>query len=267
MAEEPVVQESSNNNSPTINKDDADWKSHIQPHGDLIELYPGKLWMVEGSMKSGIFRNMAIYKMSDGGLWLHSVVTLNDETIAKVEAIGTPTVLVIPNGQHTLDAGVYSKRYPQAAVITPSAMKETMLKKGLRIDSIAEEYDLADKGVKVVSISGLKPSGGSGIGGERAYEVQLDEGKTGLVVCDILMDHVTHPYGAIKGYLLGHTFGCCRLVKWLLLSDKSAFRGWLDNYRKQAESGNLACICLAHGPGVIGPENVAKSLQKAITEL
>jgi hypothetical protein len=52
------------------------WKEHVHPHGDLVELTEG-LWIVTGSLpRSGLPRNMVVYRLRDGGLLIHSAIAL-----------------------------------------------------------------------------------------------------------------------------------------------------------------------------------------------
>src|SRR5579872_5131186 len=98
-----------------------DDKWTVYPHGKLQELTPG-LWQVTGSMPSGhIPRNMAVYRMPDGGLLLHSAMCLEEGEMTRLESLGRPSVMIVPNGWHRLDAARYKKRYPGLRVVCPEA--------------------------------------------------------------------------------------------------------------------------------------------------
>ena len=66
---------------------------------------------------------MVVYKMENGELWCHSGVALKKETLEKMESFGKVGVIIVPNGQHTIDAPVYQQRYPEAKLICPSSHK------------------------------------------------------------------------------------------------------------------------------------------------
>src|ERR671938_349083 len=94
----------------------------ILPHGDFEELAPG-LWSITGSLPMPLRRNMTIYRMADGSLLLHSVIALDDAGMAKLEALGRPNIMIVPNTGHRMDAAFYKKRYPKLKVISPAASR------------------------------------------------------------------------------------------------------------------------------------------------
>lgn len=97
------------------------WESHLTPHGPLTALVPG-LWQVTG-LGPPLVRNMAIARLRDGGLWLHSVVAVDPPTLAAIEALGPPRVMVVPNPYHRRDAAVWKARFPDLAVLAPAAAR------------------------------------------------------------------------------------------------------------------------------------------------
>jgi len=108
---------------------------HIREHGPVTQLAPN-LWFAYGTFgKSNDIRNMIIYKMkNDKGLWLYSTVALVEEEMKKIEAIGKPAFINVPNGYHRLDCAVYKRdRYPDAKVICPKGAKANVEKKKLQL--------------------------------------------------------------------------------------------------------------------------------------
>ena len=74
----------------------------VLPHSSLKPL-KANLWMVTGSLKGRHMpRNMVVYKMKDGGLLIHSAIALDEAGFKALEALGEPTVLIVPNGFHPL---------------------------------------------------------------------------------------------------------------------------------------------------------------------
>ncbi len=72
------------------------WSEHVLPHGPLEEVVPG-LWSVQGTLsRQPLPRNMAVHRMADGGLWLHSVIALDEPQRQALEALGPVTWIVVP---------------------------------------------------------------------------------------------------------------------------------------------------------------------------
>jgi hypothetical protein len=52
-------------------------------------------------------REMVLYRLADATLLIHTAIALNEPGMAKLESLGTPKILVVPNRIHRFDAGVY----------------------------------------------------------------------------------------------------------------------------------------------------------------
>jgi hypothetical protein len=48
-------------------------------------------------------RNMVVYKMKSGGLFIHSCIAVNEETLDDIKALGDPEILLVPNRFHRSD--------------------------------------------------------------------------------------------------------------------------------------------------------------------
>ncbi len=46
---------------------------------------------------------MVIYRMKNGGLWIHSCIAVNEQSLHAILELGNPEILVIPNGFHRID--------------------------------------------------------------------------------------------------------------------------------------------------------------------
>ncbi|HTU63347.1 MAG TPA: hypothetical protein VMF89_33025, partial [Polyangiales bacterium] len=89
-------------------------------HGALQQLAEN-LWLVEGPMPlTWIRRTMTVARDERGRLLLHSAIAMDAQRMAALEALGTPTWLVVPNGYHRLDAPAYKQRFPALHVVAPS---------------------------------------------------------------------------------------------------------------------------------------------------
>lgn len=77
------------------------------------------LWTVEHDLFSmGLHfpGRMTVVRLSDGGLWLHSPVPIDDETAAELAELGPVRHIVAPNLFHHLHLGPVIERYPEAEV-------------------------------------------------------------------------------------------------------------------------------------------------------
>jgi hypothetical protein len=229
----------------------SDWSAHVLPHGPLTQLAP-RMWQVTGTMKNvPLPRNMTIWRMADGGLWIHSAVACDDATMAEIEALGRPSVLVVPNGFHRLDAGVWKDRYPGMRVVCPEGSR-AKVGEVLKVDGLDSEVP----GV-ITHGAGLKAS-------ENIYEVDAGAGN-GLVVCDALFN-VAHIPG-FMGFVLkmiGSTggFKMTNIARFAVLEDKKAFAQWME---QAAASPDLALLCLSHGDAVLA--DAARKLKDAAAAL
>jgi hypothetical protein len=89
-------------------------------HGELERL-ADNLWIVDGPVPGLLAyrRQMVVVRDAHGRLLLHSAIALSQAGMAQLEALGTPSWLVVPNGHHRLDAPAYKRRYPQICVVAP----------------------------------------------------------------------------------------------------------------------------------------------------
>lgn len=222
------------------------WASHVLPHGPLRQLLP-EVWEVTGSLKGNpVPRNMLVFRLSDKSLWIHSPVALDEPTLAELLRLGTPSVIVVPNSIHRLDAGVYKERFPSVRVVCP-AVARRKVEERVRVDATAEEL-LPSLGIRCEKPSGTKDF-------ELAYFLKTSQGQV-LVVADCLMNLPRLP--GVKGWILhliGSTgfFGMTAMGKFLLLKEPNAFADWLT---KLASLPDLLFVCMAHGQAISPPCSV-----------
>ncbi|NCG19143.1 MAG: hypothetical protein GWP91_09035 [Rhodobacterales bacterium] len=230
------------------------WSKHLFPHGPLTEVIPG-IWQVTGSLRpagDGLPRNMVVWKLPDGGVCIHNGVVLDDKTQAELEALGTPTVLIVPNGFHRSDAAVYKARYPNLTVVAPRAAIKAVAKV-VPVDQACEEA-LPAYSIDVLTPDGLKPS-------ELVYKVKTATGHV-LLVTDMLFN-LDHMPGVIDWILrhittsTGH-FGVTRLGRWLMLKNGVELAAWIH---KRADEPGLQGVGVGHGAVVV--DDVAQQLHSA----
>jgi hypothetical protein len=216
----------------------SDWKSHVHPHGPLTQLSP-RVWQVAGSLpRIPLPRNMTIWKMADGGLWVHSAVACDDATMDEIERLGRPEVLVVPNGFHRADAAVWKDRYPAMRVVCPEAARPKV-EEVVKVDG----KDTETVGVIVHEVPGIKE-------GEHVYEVDAGAGHA-LVMCDLLFNLPHLPgFGGFVLRMLGSTgrFGLTPTGKFLMVKDTRQLRKWLE---EEASAPELSLICVGHGEPVL----------------
>jgi hypothetical protein len=228
----------------------------ILPHGPLEELTPG-LWSVTGNLPIPLKRNMTVYRLADGTLLLHSVIAMNEAGMAALEALGKPSVLIVPHGGHRMDAQFYKKRYPAARVVAPAAARADV-EKVIKVDATCEEA-LPALGVRLHPVGGYKH-------GELGYEVDVPGG-TALILCDVVAnrDHPPGFGGALMAALAGGVkgrLGVPRIVRLILLRDKPAGRAALG---KLAEIPRLRIVTVGHGRPVL--DGCAEALREAAGSL
>jgi len=232
------------------------WRDHVLPHGPLVQLAP-RLWQVAGTLRrQSLPRAMVVYQRPGGGRWVHRAIALDEATQAELEALGSPEVLVVPNGWHRLDCAVYKERYPELRVTCPAAARKAVE----RVVAVDEE---AETGAVGGGVSCLEPAGTRPM--ERAWRLELDEGHA-LIFCDLLfnLDHLPGFGGWMARYVTASTgfFGVTRLGRFMGISDKAAFRGWLED---QADEDGLRIISVAHGE--VLTEDCAVRLREAAGRL
>lgn len=198
------------------------WK--VLPHGPLERLSE-RLWRVEGQLES-LKRVMAIAKRADGTLVVHNGIALADAEMSQIDAWGKVDTILVPNGYHRLDAKVFAERYPGARVLCPAGARK-------RVDQVVktsgtyEDFG-ADTNVSLVTLRGTKAR-------EGAMIVHGNE-TTDLVFNDAIfnMPHGTGFTGFLFRRVTDSTGGprVSRLLKWLVVSDKAAFRAHLEELAK-----------------------------------
>jgi hypothetical protein len=235
----------------------AEQAQQIFPHGDPQELMPG-VWTVTGSLPFPVKRVMTIVKLADGSLLLHSVIAMSDAGMAKLDALGKPSVVVVPHGGHRLDATFYKERYPDVRVVAPAAAR-AKIEEVVRVDATSEEA-LPPLGVRLHAVDGFK-------NGELAYELDAAGGKV-LVMSDAVANR--DPVPGVTGWLIagmaggpkGSRLSVPRMVRMMILADKKAARASLE---KLAEIPDVKVLTIAHGRAVT--DSVSAALREAASGL
>jgi hypothetical protein len=217
-------------------------EKEILPHGDFRQL-DENLWVLDGTLPHHmpLPRSMTVFRMRDGGLWIHSAIALDEPTQRKMESFGKPKYLVVPNTMHRMDAPVYKATYPSITVVCPEGAIKKVSEK-VPVDASCEN---AFQGSEVIvhTVPGAKPI-------ELAYELPLASGGSALIFNDLLVN-VTETPGVLGKFLklIGRvgSFRSPPSNKMLLLNDRKAFQGWLKSQSLRPE---IKIITVAHGEPV-----------------
>ena len=229
---------------PKFNKE---WK--VLPHGPVRKV-DERILTVEGDipMPLGKFpRRMTVVGLSRNRSVIFSAIALKEPAMRRIEEIGKPSFLIVPNGHHRLDARIWKQRYPKLKVLCPPGARDSVADV-VPVD--ATDDALGDKDVEFVTVDGTG-------GGEAALVVRRKSGTT-LIVNDVIAN-VRHPRG-LGAKIIARLFGfgierpkVPRVVKRVMVKNEgrlaSQFRAWAGEPRLQR-------IIVSHGD-VIGSDAAA----------
>jgi hypothetical protein len=183
-------------------------------------------------------RRMTVVALKDGSTAIWSAIALDEAQMARIEALGTPNFLIVPNHQHRLDAGIWKARYPDVKVLTPPRAREGVAEV-VPVD--ATDDIIGDPDIELMRIAGAKED-------EFAMLVRRPAGAS-LLVNDVI-GNVQHPHGIgawIMTRLMG--FGAAgpqvpRLIRHMMIEDKAALAAQLQGW---ADIPGLKRIVVSHG--------------------
>jgi len=225
----------------------------VFPHGP-VEKVADNLWRVEARFPGAPFtREMHVARMKDGGLVIHNAIALNDDEMKELEAWGTPSILIVPNGGHRMDSRIWKKRYPSLKVVAPPGAKEKV-EQIVKVDETAPKLDDT---VHYEVLDGTKQR-------EGVMRV-VANGKTNLVFCDGIMNNRKLPgFGGFMMGLAGFKSDALKVTfpsRMAIVADKKAYRAHLE----RLATDDLARIDMAHGEPVT--TEASSALRKAAAEL
>jgi hypothetical protein len=206
----------------------------VFPHHPIEKLTPN-LWRVEGDIPGAKgTRVMTLARLRDGSLLVHNAIALEEPLMAEIEAFGKPSILVVPNGFHRLDARIYKKRYPDMKVLTPSAAR----KKVGEIVSIDGTFadGPKDDDISMAHLDGTKEQ-------EGIVLVKSPDGTT--VVLNDCVNNLPLT-GGLVGFFLAPTGrpSVPRIARWMMVKDKDSFRRKVEQL---AAIPDLKRIIVSHG--------------------
>jgi len=208
----------------------------VLAHGPLETLEPN-LWWVCGSLPGSIplKRVMTVARRASGGLVVHNPIALDAPGMAKLDGLGEVEIILVPNGQHRLDASSYAVRYPKARVLAPRGGRAKIAKL-VEVHGTIDE--LVDPDVTLIHTAGTRDA--------EALMIVRSGDRTSLVFTDALFN-MPHGHG-VTGWILKHVTQSSggpkvsRLARWLLIKDPAAFAAQLDELAAQP----IARVIVAH---------------------
>jgi hypothetical protein len=212
----------------------------VLPHGRIEDVDEGIL-TVEGDipMPLGKFpRRMTAIGLSGSRSVIFSAMALKEPDMRRLEALGTPSFLIVPNAHHRLDARIWKQRYPGLKVVSPPGAKDS----AGEVTPVDATFGVfGDPSVELVTVAGT--------GEAEAALVVTRKGRTTLVVNDVIA-HVRNPRGLgakIMARLFGfgvHAPQVPRIVKRIMVKDRKALAG---QFRAWADDPQLQRIIVSHG--------------------
>jgi len=236
--------------------DERYWDKEVFPHTPLRALAPN-LWVVQGEFPAArLPRNMVVYRSLQQALLLHSVVALEQSEMRKLEALGEPSVMVVPNWDHWAHIAAFKKRYPRIDVVCPRASVDRVSKQ-LTVEYTCEEY-FPRHGVTYIEPPGVHPF-------EGVLEAPVGDGKVAVIMND-LITNVPHQPG-FYGLLLRLTGSTGRprviyLVKRALRVQREPLRAYIASL---AERRDIAMVTTSHGECLL--TDVANALAHVARDL
>jgi hypothetical protein len=232
-----------------LHTEDRYWEKEVFPHTDL-QLLARNLWVVQGEFPAAkLPRNMVVYRYAEHALLLHSVVALDESRMKRLEALGEPSVMVIPHWDHFAHVAAYKRRYPNIDVVCPQASIDR-ISKHVRVDYSSEEY-FPRHGMTFHVPPGITPF-------EGVLELAMDENRVAIVMND-LITNVPHQHG-FYGLLLRLTRSTGKprvifFVRRALNVQRTVVRKYIESLARRQE---VAIVTTSHGDCLVN--QVAASL-------
>ena len=222
----------------------------VRHHGPLHEVEPGLLTVVgEIAMPLTRFpRRMTVAALDHGRTALYSPIPLREPDMRRIEGLGDPTYLIVPNPAHRLDIRAFQKRYPKAKVVAARGAK-TAVSEAVKPIQVGANLG---KAAKLIVVPGTA----------NRELAMLVSGKSLSLVTNDIIGNVESPRG-VGGWLINRLlrFGpkphVPRDVRGALVADKAALAAQLLEW---AELDGLARILPSHGQIIDDPAAILRRL-------
>ncbi|MEP7126929.1 MAG: hypothetical protein ABJE95_38715 [Byssovorax sp.] len=220
------------------------WK--VLPH-DPIRVLAENLWTCEGSIPGMALKRVGSFaRLEDGGLVLHNAMALDDASMARLTAWGTPKILLVPNAFHRLDARIVKDRFPGLRVLCPAGARKKV-EDVVPVDGTYADFP-SDPRVKIHYLDGLAEQ-------EGVLEVKSDDGTT-LIFNDVVFNQPHLPgFGGLIFRLMGSSGGpkVTFIARTFIVKDKKALRAHLE---RLAALPDLERIVVMHGGMMTDPADL-----------
>lgn len=213
---------------------------------------PRRTQRLEKVLPSGWSINMHLVPLEGSGLLVYSPTWLGDETFARVERHGEPTLLVAPNHFHHLSLRRFRDRYPKAVVCAHERALARLEAKGHPgVAGPGAAAPLLPSSVSLVPCEGTKS-------GE--IWVSADEGGVRTLVVGDAFFNVERETSGVMGLALRllHTapgLSVGSTWRWLQLSDRARYVDWATRLLTELAPTRL-CVC--HGEDALGDDLAGK---------
>lgn len=169
----------------------------VGSHEALEEVDEGLLTALgEIPMRLGSFpRRMTVIELSDGRTAIWSPIALREPEMARIEALGSPAVMIVPGPTHRRDVRIWKDRYPAMKVLCPPGARDRVAET-VAVDA-TDGALLEDPAITFEVVPGTGEQ-------EAALRIHRPAGVT-LVVNDVL-SFVRRPRG-IGAWVLARVFG------------------------------------------------------------
>jgi hypothetical protein len=213
----------------------------VTRHDPIREL-ESNLWAVQSDVPGlpGLTRWMHIIKLSDGRLAFHNAVPVDDASLAKIRAFGTPAFLFVAHHLHALDANAFREKLNLKAYCPKEC--EAKCSEILPVEGTFDQLP-KDAAIEVVKLNGVST-------GECAFVVKSGARAT-LVLSDAIMNMPRA--SGFRGFIfnaIGFTGDAPKVTppyRIRVVRDRKGLRGDLE---KLADTPGLSRLFPTHGPFV-----------------
>lgn len=184
---------------------------------------------------------MSVVRLGDGRLVVHNPMMLQPQAMEALEAWGTPSFVLIPNGGHRLDAAPFKQRYPEVQIFCPAGARAKVEQKVPVTGTYAHFPSFQELTVRELQ----------GVAEREGVMLVRSHDGVSLVVCDVIFNlpHQRGPAGWLLR-LLGSSGGpkLTAVGRMLLLKNGRALAGHL---RQLADTPDLRRVIIMHGDNIV----------------
>lgn len=154
----------------------------VLDHGPIVKL-TDNVWTVDGALPDmALRRRMTLVRLKDGRVVVHNAIALSEGLMRDIEAWGEPSVMIVPNGWHRLDAHAWKQRYAKSTVWCPRGATKRV-EQVVSVDGDYERFPRFDE-LTVEPLEGERESAGEGV-----FTARADDGRAVLIFNDTLFNH------------------------------------------------------------------------------